>query len=145
MIVTEPGFRDQLHRPAMGTRVAGPAGADHRRQRLILSNKAFVMVDSGVAVTTDATETATDRDHTRDWDRVAAFPVVFADELPSCLVRGAPLKQKPSELAQRDAEHYAPKTHPRIKLRGKMDSLHALNRLSSICYFLQLRMKAGLE
>jgi ethanolamine utilization cobalamin adenosyltransferase len=33
---------------------------------------------------------------------------------------------KPDPLTQLDAGHFAPKTHPRIKLRGQIDSLHAL-------------------
>ena len=40
-----------------------------------------------------------------------------------------PVTKKPSQLTQLNAEHFAPKTHPRIILRGRVDSLHALTML----------------
>jgi len=61
-----------------------------------------------------------------DWNKAAAFPVVLSGPLPVCAVCGQPLQRKPDHLTQLDAGHFADKTHPRIKLRGQIDSLHAL-------------------
>jgi ethanolamine utilization cobalamin adenosyltransferase len=36
------------------------------------------------------------------------------------------VQPKPDHLTQLDAGHFAPKTHPRIRLRGQLDSLHAV-------------------
>jgi ethanolamine utilization cobalamin adenosyltransferase len=38
---------------------------------------------------------------------------------------------KPEHMTQLDAGHFAPKTDPRIKLRGRLDTLHALVMLVS--------------
>ena len=65
------------------------------------------------------------------WDKPGAFPVVLTGPLPVCSVCGQPLPPsgKPDHMTQLDAGHFAPKTHPRIQFRGKMDSLHALAML----------------
>lgn len=60
------------------------------------------------------------------WDKPATFPVLLTGPLPVCSVCGQPLPHKPDHMTQLDASHFAPKTHPRIKFRGKVDSLHAL-------------------
>jgi ethanolamine utilization cobalamin adenosyltransferase len=60
------------------------------------------------------------------WDKPAVFPVVLTGPLPVCSVCGQPLPHKPDHMTQLDAGHFAPKTHPRIKFRGKLDTLHAL-------------------
>jgi ethanolamine utilization cobalamin adenosyltransferase len=60
------------------------------------------------------------------WDNPGSFPVVLTGPLPVCEVCGQPVHHKPDHLTQLDAGHFAPKTHPRIKLRGRLDSLHAL-------------------
>ena len=65
------------------------------------------------------------------WDKPAAFPVVLGGPLPICSECGQPLPHKPEHMTQLDAGHFAPKTHPRIKLRGQIDSLHALVMLAS--------------
>ena len=61
-----------------------------------------------------------------DWDKPATFPVVLTGPTPVCTVCGQPIHHKPDHLTQLDAGHFAPKTHPRIKLRGQVDGLHAL-------------------
>lgn len=66
-----------------------------------------------------------------NWDKPAAFPVVLTGPAPVCEVCGQPIHHKPEHLTQLDAGHFAPKTHPRIKLRGGLDSLHALVMLTS--------------
>jgi ethanolamine utilization cobalamin adenosyltransferase len=66
-----------------------------------------------------------------DWDKPASFPVVLTGPTPVCAVCGQPIHHKPDHLTQLDAGHFAPKTHPRIKLRGRVDSLHALVMLAA--------------
>ncbi len=61
-----------------------------------------------------------------EWDKPGAFPVVLTGPIPVCIECGQPLKHKPEHMTQLDAGHFAPKTAPRIKLRGQLDMLHAL-------------------
>lgn len=60
------------------------------------------------------------------WDRPGEFPVVLTGPIPVCIECGQPLRHKPEHMTQLDAGHFAPKTDPRIKLRGQVDMLHAL-------------------
>lgn len=60
------------------------------------------------------------------WDKPSTFPVILTGPVPVCAVCGQPLEHKPGHFTQLDAGHFAPKTHPRIKFRGQLDSLHAL-------------------
>ncbi|HEY3415548.1 MAG TPA: hypothetical protein VGM23_01575 [Armatimonadota bacterium] len=60
------------------------------------------------------------------WDKPGEFPVVLSGPLPVCDECGQPIQHKLEHMTQLDAGHFAPKTHPRIKLRGRLDSLHAL-------------------
>lgn len=136
MIITEAELRDQLRRPTVGAQVTIPAGA-----RLSPAAADFVKQWSLVAVEPDAPPaagaTATGAAtppapaHPGDaagenWDKAAVFPVNFAGEVPTCVCCGMAVTRKASGLTQLNATHYAPKTHPRIKLRGRVDSLHAL-------------------
>lgn len=66
-----------------------------------------------------------------DWDKPGSFPVVLTGPLPVCQECGQPLENKPEHLTQIDAGHFAPKTHPRLILRGRIDSLHALVMLTA--------------
>ncbi len=66
-----------------------------------------------------------------DWDRPGAFPVVLTGPAPVCSTCGQPVHNKPENLTQLDAGHFAPKTHPRVKLRGRLDTLHALTMLTA--------------
>ncbi len=65
------------------------------------------------------------------WDKPGTFPVVLTSPAPVCAVCGQPLPHKPDHMTQLDAGHFAPKTEPRIKLRGKLDSLHAFAMLAA--------------
>ncbi len=60
------------------------------------------------------------------WDKPGEFPVVLSGPLPVCVECGQPVQHKPEHMTQLDAGHFAPKTHPRIILRGRLDTLHAL-------------------
>ena len=66
-----------------------------------------------------------------EWDKPGSFPVVLSGPIPVCEECGQPLTHKPEHMTQLDAGHFAPKTNPRIKLRGQVDMLHALVMLIS--------------
>lgn len=61
-----------------------------------------------------------------DWDKASVFPVNFKGELPQCITCGTPLKKKPEHMTQLNAQYFAPKTHDRIRLRGRLDTLQAM-------------------
>jgi len=65
------------------------------------------------------------------WDKPATFPVVLTGPVPVCEVCGQPLPPsgKPDHMTQLDTGHFAAKTHPRVKLRGRLDTLHAVMML----------------
>ena len=130
MYVTEAELRDQLRRPSFGAEVRVPAGArltssatDFVNQwRLVLREVRSATEETGPALGSDAANAI--------WDKPAEFPMNFTGERPRCLTCGTPLQKKPSALTQVDAHHYASKTHPRIKLRGRVDSLLALTLMA---------------
>lgn len=130
MIVTEADLRDQLRRPSVGALVHVPAGA-----RLSPSAADFVkqwslqLVDPKAMQEPQTAQSENSHDH-ESWDKKSVFPVQLKGDLPTCEVCGSPVKHKPSQLTQLNAKHFAPKTHPRIILRGRLDSLHALVMLT---------------
>lgn len=117
MIVTEADLRDQLRRPTVGARVVVPAGA-----RLSPAASDFVRQWSLVTVA----DAEADAVSSPAWDTPPTFPVDLAGEPPRCTACGTPVTEKADALTQLNAHHYAPKTHPRLRLRGRVDSLHAL-------------------
>lgn len=123
MIITEAQLRDQLRRPTAGAQVVVPEGA-----RLSPSAKDFVKQFSLVLVTGNPNELANQEEPVADsaWDKASVFPVDFAGERPVCHSCGMTVTSKASALTQLNSAYFAPKTHPRIKLRGKVDSLHSL-------------------
>jgi ethanolamine utilization cobalamin adenosyltransferase len=65
------------------------------------------------------------------WDTPGDFPVVRSGSVPVCDVCGLELRQKPEHMTQLDAGHFTTKTNPRIRLRGRIDSLNALCMLAA--------------
>lgn len=65
------------------------------------------------------------------WNRPGTFPVVLTGPLPVCAECGQPVRQKPDHMTQLDAATFAPKTAPRLKFRGRVDSLHAFVMLAA--------------
>jgi len=63
------------------------------------------------------------------WDTPAAFPVVLEGDVPQCTLCGSPVTRKPEHMTQVDARSFGAKNSPRIRFRGKMDSLNALTML----------------
>lgn len=110
--MTEVALREQLRHPTRGAVVSVPAGA-------VLSPSArdFVyhwrlQVQQAPAIPVAP-----------DWDRSSAFTF---DPAP-CEGAG---EGKPDHMTQLHSGHLAPKTHPRIRLRGRLDSLQALALLA---------------
>lgn len=121
MFVTESDLREQLRRPAVGARVVVPAGA-----RLSPAAADFVTQWKLVTEPESAAEPSAAPSGDHDWDKPSEFPVNLVGELPRCTTCGTQVREKVSALTQLNAHHYALKTHPRIQLRGRIDSLHAM-------------------
>ena len=66
-----------------------------------------------------------------DWNKPGTFPVVLSGPVPVCSECGQPIQHKPEYMTQLDAGHFAPKTTPRLVLRGRVDSLHAFVMLAA--------------
>ena len=140
VIVTEAGLREQLRTPTHGARVVVPAGAQlsPAAEDFVRAWRLEVAAEAASAAAERPGESASDAPtsvgHGSErgsgaqarWDRPGAFPVVLDGPIPRCEVCESEVRRKPSHLTQLDAEYFAPKTHPRIALRGKLDSLHAL-------------------
>lgn len=123
MIVTEAELRDQLRRPVIGAQVRIPTGA-----RLSPSAADFVKQWQLVVLEPAVPgEQARDADVDRpEWDTPSRFPVAANAEPPRCTQCGTPVTDKPDGLTQLNSCHLTAKTHPRIRLRGRVDTLHAL-------------------
>lgn len=122
MVVTEADLREQLRRPTVGARVVVPAGST-----LTPSARDFIRQWALIEVPGPEQEPASAAAVAGGgWDRTSRFPVELTGERPHCVCCGAQPDSKASSLTQLNAHHYAPKTHPRIRLRGRVDSLHSL-------------------
>ncbi len=117
MVVTEAALRDQLRRPELGDTVTVPTGSRFSPSAIDFVNQwKLVVVEMGRFA---------EPSRPGSWDKPAEFPVTSTDD-PCCSACGGHIVDKPSSLTQLNAHHYAPKSHPRIILRGQIDSLHAL-------------------
>lgn len=120
-IMTETELRDRIRRPRSGLAVTVPPGTsfspaaqdfiEHWQLEIMFSEGAQVGLAGG------------DRPA---WETAAEFPLQREGALPTCTACGMPVTSKPEHLTQLDAEHYAPKNTPRIRFRGRMDTLHGL-------------------
>ncbi len=116
-ILTESQIRDLIRQPQPGMTLTVAPGT-----RLSPAAQDFVNHwKLEVQVGTPPTE-----DEPAVWDKPAAFPVQVTGETPICSVCGMPVSIKPEHMTQLDAVHYAPKNIPRIRLRGKLDTLQGL-------------------
>ena len=125
MYVTESELREQVRRPTRGAVVRVSPGA-----RLSPAAADFV---ADWDLTVEETPTAGQAGRSRGaggsaprWDVPATFPVNKSGDLPLCTACGSAVEHKGDSQTQLNAVHYASKTHPRIVLRGRIDSLHAL-------------------
>jgi len=120
-VITEAELRE-LWRNGQGTLPSFPAGV-----RFSAAAQDFLKSHGLTATIADAPALAT----RADWDKPGTFPVVLSGDLPVCAECGQPVRAKPSHMTQLDAATYAPKTAPRLKLRGRVDSLHAFVMLAA--------------
>lgn len=133
MIVTEADLRDQLRRPTSGARVVVPVGA-----RLSPSAADFVkhwklqLVEDGGVLAYASPDAKAASGGSAAWDTASAFPVVELGQVPTCTCCGMSVDAKPDALTQLNACHYAVKNHPRIRFRGRIDSLHAYVLLTQV-------------
>ncbi len=135
MFVTESELREQVRRPTQGARVRVPAGArlspaaaDFVAQwQLVLDEFAPGAGRSGpngLGPTVRPERTAREGGPA-DWDVPSRFPVRLDGPAPKCSHCGNQVQRKGHAQTQLNAHYFASKTHPRIRLRGKIDSLHA--------------------
>lgn len=124
-IVTEAQLRNQIRQPQKGMSVHLPANA-----RLSPSAQDFLKEWNMEVVFEKDADAADDAHRTGptakpDWEKPGEFPVVLTGGLPRCTTCNMPVNPKPEHMTQLDSLHFAPKTHPRIRFRGKLDTLHA--------------------
>ena len=134
-IVTEAELRDQLRRPSLGATVKVPAGArftpsaqDFVKQWQLQLAYPDAPQDAPRDVPGDGEsqpETPERSGDTPSWQQESVFPV-NRPEHPRCGSCGEQLSRKGDNMTQLNDEIFVVKTHPRIRLRGKFDSLHAL-------------------
>jgi ethanolamine utilization cobalamin adenosyltransferase len=122
-IVTESALRERLRRPRIGARVDLPRGSTlSPAARDFVAQWQLELVDSDLATPRDGGPGGT----RPAWDRPTTFPIVASGDAPRCVTCGGAVTDKPDHLTQLDACHFAPKDSPRIRLRGRVDSLQAL-------------------
>ena len=127
MIVTESALREQLRQPRVGAQVTVPRGAT-----LSPSAQDLVAHWGLVLVEAEPLESVrTGPPGRAPWDRPSTFPVRLGPDTPTCTACGGTVTDKPDALTQLDACHLVPKTHARIRLRGRVDSLQALALLAA--------------
>ena len=132
-VVTEAELRNQLRRPTLGATIAVPAKA-----RLTPSAQDFIKqwqlkrVDPsqptpGTAPAAPSPSAPPEHGETVDtsWQQESVFPI-NRPQHPRCDCCGGELTRKGDTMTQLNDEVFVVKTHPRIRLRGKFDSLHAL-------------------
>ncbi|GAB2859256.1 hypothetical protein [Nocardioides pacificus] len=123
MIVTESALREQLRRPRAGARVTVPAGAalSPAAADFVAHWQLELVEGQSPPATSEGRGAASP-----SWDKASSFPVVLEGAAPRCTTCGTTVTDKPDVLTQLNACHFAPKNAPRIRLRGRVDSLQAL-------------------
>jgi ethanolamine utilization cobalamin adenosyltransferase len=133
-VVTDPRLRAKLGTPRRGARVTVPPGAQLTPAATDLVRAWGLEVTDGLAgggPAVGAPPWSSDAHERPSWDRPGRFPVVLDGAHPTCTTCGSPVRDKPSHLTQLDATTFAPKTDARIRLRGRLDSLHALTLVTA--------------
>lgn len=120
-VITEAELRE-VWRNGQGTLPSFPAGV-----RFSASAQDFLKSHGLTATNADAPVAET----RAEWDKPGTFPVVLSGDLPVCAECGQPVRHKPDHMTQLDATTFAPKTAPRLKFRGRVDSLHAFVMLAA--------------
>ncbi len=120
-IMTETELRQRIRHPQPGLTLTVPPGT-----RFSPAARDFIKEWQLEIVFSEGAQRTPAGGSRPDWDKPAAFPVQREGMLPTCTTCGMPVTAKPEHLTQLDAEHFAPKNIPRIRFRGKMDTLHGL-------------------
>jgi ethanolamine utilization cobalamin adenosyltransferase len=135
MVITESDLR-QLWRDGKNSLPPFPSGTifTPSAQDFLNNHQREIQFETpgpspAAAVSPSSSVDAPAEDQRPAWDHPGAFPVVLSGPVPVCVECGQPVGRKPEHMTQLDAAHFAPKTHPRIQLRGRLDSLHALGML----------------
>lgn len=127
-IVTETHLRNQIRQPQQGMSITLPKDTRFSPSALDFIKQWKIEVVYGEKLPAEAEESpvAAESAPKPGWDKPGAFPVVLTGDLPRCTTCGMPVKPKPEHMTQLDAGHFSPKNTPRIRFRGRMDTLHAL-------------------
>lgn len=125
-IMTESELRELLRQPQPGLTLTVPPGTrfSPAAQDFIKHWQLDVVFSEGASAAPAGN--AASGAQRPAWDRAAEFPVKMEGALPTCATCGMPVVSKPEHLTQVNAEHFAPKNIPRIRFRGKMDTLHGM-------------------
>jgi ethanolamine utilization cobalamin adenosyltransferase len=125
-ILTEAELRNRIRQPQRGMQLTLPKAArfSPSAQDFIDQWKIEVIFSEDASGFDTHEQTVTGADKP-SWDKPGSFPVVLTGEIPRCITCGTQVKGKPEHLTQVNASTFAPKNTPRIRLRGKMDTLHA--------------------
>lgn len=129
-IVTESELRDRLRQPRRGETISvpaqtrfSPAATDFIKQWQLQ----VVYGETAGRSPLGTTEVVTTNGAAKPgWDKPGSFPVVLEGDVPRCTSCGMPVTGKPEHLTQVDAAHFAPKNSPRIRFRGRLDTLQSL-------------------
>ncbi len=121
-IITEAELRDRIRRPKRGMKVVvSPGTRFSPSARDFIGQWGLEIVEE--VATPPPPPALPENPQTSGsgpaWDKPSVFPV-------------RPVKlagPKPEHMTQLDAEHFAPKNIPRIRFRGKMDSVQGLTQL----------------
>lgn len=133
-VVTESDLRDRVRQPQPGQSVTVPPGARFSPSAVDFIKQWQLRVvygdgkEGGSASHPGPTPPLSARP---GWDKPGTFPVVLEGEIPRCTTCGMPVTGKPEHLTQVDAGHFAPKNSPRIRFRGKLDTIQGLCLLAA--------------
>lgn len=131
-IITENQLREIVRQPQEGLSITlpqntrfSPAAEDfikHWKINVVFEGCEGEKVHSGELLGDDSSA----KDQKPSWLKPADFPINLSGDLPKCSVCGTPIKVKPEYMTQLNASQYSLKNTPRIRFRGKLDSLHGL-------------------
>jgi len=131
-IITEVQLREKIRQPRTGMSIRLPENVQFSPSASDFINQWKIEVITDSAGSAAGSRPAQDeQDLAPAWDKPGEFPVSFAGDVPRCIVCGMVVDRKPEGMTQLDAHHYAPKNTPRIRFRGKIDTLHAMFLLTA--------------
>lgn len=127
-VVSEADLRAQLKPPTRGATIGVPAGASLTPSaRDFIKDWELQVREVGPKPAETSEPQKADRPK---WAHASTFPITRSETPPRCGTCQGEITRKPDRLTQLDDTTYVHKTHPRIVLRGKFDSLHALVLMS---------------